>query len=110
MLLLFSVVVVLVVAPAAAVVVVQTVPWPCLCVHKSEYLAHMKSCLTVFFCDLCLAPCDIFIYNYFCMKEWFGNHIRLFSTGLSAQSTSISIVTSDTQERIKAVSMDCQCS
>ncbi|XP_031568752.1 exocyst complex component 4-like isoform X2 [Actinia tenebrosa] len=34
--------------------------------------------------------------------EWFGNHIRLFSTGLSAQSTSISIVTSETQERIKA--------
>ncbi|XP_031568751.1 exocyst complex component 4-like isoform X1 [Actinia tenebrosa] len=35
--------------------------------------------------------------------EWFGNHIRLFSTGLSAQSTSISIVTSETQERIKAL-------
>ncbi|XP_020899282.1 exocyst complex component 4 isoform X1 [Exaiptasia diaphana] len=35
--------------------------------------------------------------------EWLANHIRVFSTGLSAQSTSISVGTSDIQERIKAL-------
>ncbi|XP_032229704.1 exocyst complex component 4 isoform X2 [Nematostella vectensis] len=33
--------------------------------------------------------------------EWLSNHIRLLATSLSANSTSISIVTADTQERIK---------
>ncbi|KAK3729276.1 hypothetical protein QZH41_008516, partial [Actinostola sp. cb2023] len=35
--------------------------------------------------------------------EWLGNHIRVFSTGLSAQSTTISVVTGESQERIKAL-------
>ncbi|CAH3034604.1 unnamed protein product [Porites lobata] len=34
--------------------------------------------------------------------EWLAGHIRGFTTSLTAQSTSISLVSSDTQERIKA--------
>lgn len=40
----------------------------------------------------------------FLQKEWLAGHIRGFTTSLTAQSTSISLVTSESQERIKPVS------
>lgn len=40
----------------------------------------------------------------FLWQEWLAGHIRGFTTSLTAQSTAISLVTSESQERIKPVS------
>ena len=47
-----------------------------------------------------------YYYYYFTLyQEWLAGHVRVFSTSLRGQSTAISLVTPETKERLKTVSV-----